>query len=102
MAEQDHGIGWEQLREMPMLDLAPGDTWVQPAIGSTWAAGPDGRVRGWDHSWYTRPPRGTAWTVLSRDGDAMTIRNHRSEQKTVVIPRDRQADVLLVDPPRKG
>jgi hypothetical protein len=93
----DHGFGWEQLREVPMLDLAPGDTWVQPAIGSTWSAGPDGRLAGWDHSWHTRPPRGRALTVLSRDGDVITIRTHEGEQKTVTIPRDRQADVLLVD-----
>ncbi|PWU52765.1 hypothetical protein DLJ47_18180 [Micromonospora sp. S4605] len=99
----DHGIGWEQLREIPMLDLAPGDTWVQPAIGSTWSTGPDGRLAGWDHSWHTRPPRGRALTVLSRDGDAITIRSHEGEQKTVTIPRDRDAHVLLVDrPERRG
>ena len=97
----DHGIGWGQLREVPMLDLAPGDTWVSPAIGSTWSTGPDGRLASWDHAWYRRPPRGTAWTVLNRDGDTITIRSHEGLEKTVVIPRDRQADVLLVDQPRQ-
>lgn len=101
MSDNDHGIGWGQLREAPMLDLAPGDTWVSPAIGSTWSTGPDGRLASWDHAWHTRPPRGTAWTCLSRDGDTITIRSHLGEQKTVTIPRNRPADVLLVDRPAR-
>ncbi|GIJ40503.1 hypothetical protein Vwe01_38280 [Micromonospora andamanensis] len=100
MADQEHGIGWDQLREAHMLDLTPGDTWVRPALGSTWSAGPDGRLVGRDHNWWcTRPPRGVAWTCLSRDGDTITIRSHLGEEKTVVIPRDRPADILLVDRP---
>lgn len=93
--DKDHGYGWDDLRERPARDLAVGDTFVSPAAFSAYGVdGATGRVFcmfGWEG------PRGTAWTVVARDGNVTTCRGHDGREETAEIPEG--ARVLVVTPP---
>lgn len=93
--DKDHGYGWDDLRERSARELAVGDTFVSPASFSAYGVdGATGRVFsmfGWEG------PRGTAWTVTARDGDATTCRSHDGIEVTQQLPE--RAKVLVVTPP---
>jgi hypothetical protein len=90
MAPEPHGITWEQLRESPASELRPGDTWVNPGMGSGWWTLRDGSVRGLGLAELD----GTAWTVLDRDGDWIKARSHGGREAEGSVPR--HASVLRV------
>lgn len=75
-------IPWEHLREVPLADLRPGDSWITLAPFTVCWASADGRVRG--HGW--QQPQGTVWTLRSWDGDTITAVSENGETRSQQIP----------------
>lgn len=88
---KDHGYGWDDLRERPARELAVGDVFISPVAFAAYTTGRDGRVAG---VIGCGGPRGTAWTVVARDGDVTTCRSHDGREQTQEIPE--RARVLKV------
>ncbi|MGW2213279.1 hypothetical protein [Streptomyces sp. NPDC001781] len=104
MSDNGHGYGWDDLRDRPATELTVGDTFVS-GLGAftTYWVDKGGRVRGHGYE----PPRGTAWTVVARDGDRITARGHdgreaaeafRAGQRVLkVVPPEPVGTVLVVN-----
>ncbi|WP_033338931.1 hypothetical protein [Catenuloplanes japonicus] len=75
-------ITWDDLREVPLRDLQPGDRWITLAAFTVCWVSPDGRVRG---SGYGQP-RGTVWTLDGWAGDTATATSDDGEKRSQQIP----------------
>jgi len=75
-------IKWEDLREVPLSGLEPGDRWITLAPMTVCWVSVDGRIRG--H--FYAEPKGTVWTLQSWDGDAVTAVSDDGDSRTQTIP----------------
>ncbi len=70
----DHGFVWNDLWQTPASALTVGDTFVKPGMGAAYWTHPNGSVSG--EGVLSLQVAGIAWTVVARDGDRLTIRDH--------------------------
>jgi hypothetical protein len=80
-----HGYTWNDVRSVPVGDLAVGDVFVQPGAGVAYYVADDGRVRGAGLA-VAMELDGTAWTVTARDGSLITMRSGDGREISEVAP----------------
>ncbi|MGW9069250.1 hypothetical protein ACWGQT_07370 [Streptomyces yangpuensis] len=95
VAPEARAYTWADVRSVPAAVLAVGDVFVVPAAGVAHVVRPDGTVTGAGVAWGMVLD-GVAWTVVEREGDAVTARNASGERMTEVAGAS--ARVLRVKP----
>jgi hypothetical protein len=90
----DHGFVWNDLWLTPASELVVGDTFVKPGMGAAHWTHSNGSVSG--EGILSLQVAGIAWTVVARDGDQITIRDHDSVTEQTVNLGD--SPVLAVLP----
>ncbi|MFD7835664.1 hypothetical protein [Streptomyces sp. NPDC059761] len=88
-------VSWSDVRAVLATELAVGDVFVQPVEGIAYREGADGSVRGAGLAWEMGL-EGTLWTVVGREGAAVTTRNAAGSTLTEDVPES--ARVLRLMP----
>lgn len=74
--EVAHGYTWADVREVQAADLAVGDVFITPGMGTGYYTYTDGSAKG--AGWAELD--GTAWTVTARDGMDITAVSHTGKE----------------------